>query len=61
MPHLEHQPLDRLPARRPIGGEEPAGLVGEIEQDRPRLEERERPPAGAVGVDDRGDLLVRIQ
>ena len=36
-----------------------AGLVGEIEQDRAGLEERDRLPIGPIGIDDRRDLVVR--
>jgi hypothetical protein len=59
--HLEHHPLDRLVATCRIGGNELAGLVGEIEQDRARLEQRQRPAAGAARVEDRRDLLVRVE
>src|SRR6476620_11329946 len=52
--HLEHHPLDRLVATRRIGRNELAGLVGEIEQDRARLEQRQRPAARAVRVEDPG-------
>eukprot|EP01035_Chromulina_nebulosa_P055016 gene55016-75381_t len=31
--HLEHHPLDRVPAAGRVGGNELAGLVGEVEQD----------------------------
>ena len=59
--HLEHQPLQHAVAPGGVAGDEPAGLLGEIDEDRPRLEEPERRAAGAVRVDDRRDLAVRVQ
>ncbi|KGC52746.1 hypothetical protein DO65_4937 [Burkholderia pseudomallei] len=59
--HLEHQPLDRLVAARGIGRDEPARLLGEIQQDRARFEQRERLAARAVRIDDRRNLVVRVQ
>ena len=35
-------------------------MRGEIEQDRARFEQRDRLAVGAVGVDDRRDLVVRV-
>src|SRR3546814_10166967 len=43
--HLEKHPLDRLPARGCVGGDELAGLVGQVHQDRARLEQPQRLPA----------------
>ena len=42
-------------------GEQLAGLLGEIEQDRAGFEQAERLAAGAVGIEDRRDLAVRIE
>ena len=58
--HLEHQPLDGLIALCP-GADQRAGLVGQIDQDRARLEQRQRRAARPVGVDDGGDLVVGVQ
>ena len=59
--HLEEHPLDRLPAARRIGRDEAAGLLGEVEQDRARFEQRERLAARPVGIDDRRNLAVGIE
>ncbi|CAM2168521.1 hypothetical protein BLAT2472_10893 [Burkholderia latens] len=59
--HLEHHPLDRLVAARQILRDQLARLVREIDQDRPRFEQRQRPAVGTVRVDDRRNLVVRIQ
>src|SRR2546422_1841139 len=58
--HLEHQPLQRivLPAR--AGRQEFAGLAGEVDEDRARFHERERLAVGALWIDDRRDLAVRV-
>ena len=56
--HLVHQPLDHG-ARAGVLGKEAAGLLGEVDQDRPGLEDRERATRDVV-VDDRRDLLVRV-
>src|SRR5690349_2261444 len=60
-PHLEHQPLDGLVALCPVPREELPALVGEVDEDRPRLEQRQRLAAGAVGIDDCRDLAVRVE
>ncbi len=52
--HLPHQPFHRLPVRRRLLGPELAGLLGEIHQDRARLEQR----SAVVAVDDGGDAVV---
>ena len=57
--HLEHQPLERAPAAAHVGRQESAGLGREVHQDRARLEQGDRRAVGAVGVDDRRDLVVR--
>ena len=59
--HLEEHPLDRLPPPRRVGGDETAGLVGQVQQDRAGLEQPQRLSAGAVGVDHRGDLAVGVE
>src|SRR3546814_11629641 len=59
--HLPHHPLDRLVTRSRIGREELPALVGEIDQDRARFEQRERLSARPVGVIDRRDLAVGIE
>jgi hypothetical protein len=59
--HLEHQPLDGLVAACRVARHEPSGLLGEVQQDRARLPQRQRLAAGSVGVDQRRDLVVRVQ
>jgi hypothetical protein len=59
--HLEHHPLDGLVAAGRILRDQLAGLVGEIQQDRAGFEQRERLAVRAVRIDDRGDLVVRVQ
>eukprot|EP01022_Parablepharisma_sp_SALTPOND_P027435 TRINITY_DN665_c0_g3_i1.p1 TRINITY_DN665_c0_g3~~TRINITY_DN665_c0_g3_i1.p1 ORF type:complete len:1952 (-),score=631.07 TRINITY_DN665_c0_g3_i1:246-6101(-) len=59
--HLEHHPLDHLVTLGGILGDELAGLLGQVQQDRARFEQRQRLAAGAIGIDDRGNLVVRIQ
>src|SRR5258706_1935193 len=56
--HLEHHPLHHLPALAQVGGQEAAGLRGEIEQHRARLGQREGLAARAVAVDHRRHLVV---
>ena len=58
--HLPEQPLEHLVARAQILAEELAGLFREVEQDRARLENRDR--LAAVGrrvIDDGGNAVVR--
>ena len=59
--HLEHEPLDHVVAGRRVVRQETSGLVREIDEDRAGLEQRQRLAAGAVGIDDRRDLVVGIQ
>ncbi len=59
--HLEHHPLDRLVAAGRILRNQLAGLVGEIDQDRARFEQRQRLALRTVRVEDRGNLVVRVQ
>jgi len=56
--HLPHQPLHAGPARVHVCRQQPAGLGGDVEQDRARFEQRKRLPVGAVVVDDRRDAIV---
>src|SRR3546814_10128319 len=54
--HLEHQPLPAERALHRVFGEETAGLLREIEQDRARLPQHEARTLRAFVVDDhRGD------
>jgi hypothetical protein len=41
-------------------GEELAGLLGQVQQDGARFEQRQRLAAGAVGIDDGRNLVVRF-
>jgi hypothetical protein len=59
--HLPHQPRNRFPPRGRIGGDELARLVGQVQQDRTALEQADRLTAGAVGIDDCGDLAVGVE
>src|SRR6202022_318642 len=59
--HLEVQPLDRLVSPRGISREQLSGLLGEILQDRTRLEQAERLSTGSIRIEDRRDLAVRVQ
>src|SRR6266513_3945284 len=57
--HLPEYPLDAVQASTPLGGNEPAGLVGEVDQDRARFEHRQRRSAiGRRLIDDAGDAVV---
>src|SRR5690606_21966030 len=51
--HLEHHPLDRVIAASGVLRDEAPALVGEIQQDRARLEQGERLATRPVRVDDR--------
>jgi hypothetical protein len=54
--HLEHQPLERRdPGRRRLLRPQPAGLLGEIDEDGAALEDA----LARVAIDDRRDLVVR--
>ncbi len=54
---LPVEPLERPVAFGAVTGEQAAGLLGEIDEDRPALEDRQR-AAGAFGVDNGGNLVV---
>ena len=58
--HLEHQPLEAFVAAGGILRNEAAGLLGQVHQDRTRLEQRQRLAAGTVWVEDGRDLVVRV-
>src|SRR3954466_3010344 len=58
--HLEVHPGDCFPAPGRIGRNELAGFLGEILEDRTGLEQSKRLAAGAIRIDDRGNLAVRI-
>src|SRR5471032_2515459 len=58
--HLPEQPLQRDVAAAQILRDEAAGLVGQVQQDRARFENRDRRAAvGRRVVDDGGDAVVR--
>src|SRR5216684_8984367 len=57
--HLPHQPFIYQDAPRERFGQELAGLLAEIEQDRAGFEHADALAVGTVGIDDRGDLVVR--
>ena len=59
--HLEHEPLQRLELARVVLGHELAALAREVDQNRARFEQREWLAVGTVGVEDRGDLVVRVE
>jgi hypothetical protein len=48
-------------ARRRIGRQQLAGLLREVDQDRPGFEERQRLAARALRIEDRRDLAVGIE
>src|SRR3546814_1210668 len=56
--HLPHHPLDRFVAGVRIGRDKLPRLVGEIEEDSARFEQRERLAARPVGVVDGRNLAV---
>ncbi len=56
--HLPEQPLQRVDALARLLREEPAGLLGEVHQDRARFEDGDVPAVGAVVIDDRRNLVV---
>src|SRR5690606_16976738 len=58
---LEHQPLDGLVAFGWVPREQLAGFLRQINQDGAGLEQRQRFSARAVGIDDRRNLVVRVQ
>ncbi len=55
--HLEHQPLQHARAPPGVLRHQPAGLLGEVDEDRARLEDRE---VALVVVDDRRDATVGV-
>ncbi|MNN39883.1 hypothetical protein D3C81_1539380 [compost metagenome] len=59
--HLEEDPLQGLIARRRIGGQEAAGLLGQIDKDGPGFEQGQRLAARTVGINDSRDLAVGVQ
>jgi hypothetical protein len=59
--HLEEHPGQGLVALGRILGQELAGLLRQIDQDRAGLEQAERLSARAVRIDDGGDLAVGVQ
>src|SRR3546814_9261139 len=59
--HLPHQPLDRFVAGVRIGRDKLSRLVGKIEKDSARFEQRERRAARPVGVIDCRYLAVGVQ
>src|SRR3546814_10225770 len=59
--HLPHHPLDRLVTRSRIGRKELPALVGEIDQDRARFEQRERFAARSGRIVNRGNLAIGIE
>jgi hypothetical protein len=58
--HLEHEPLQHLVPGAWLAREEPAGLLAEVDEDRARLEDRDRLSVGAVGIDDGGMRLLGL-
>src|SRR5260370_20610443 len=58
---LEHQPLDPLVSFGRAAREEAAELVGEVHQDRARLEHREGLAAGTFVIDDHRYLGIGIE
>ena len=57
--HLPEQPLQHLDPAAQVGRDEPAGLLGEIEQDGAGLEDGDRAAAaGGIVVDDRRHPVV---
>ena len=59
--HLHHHPLDRVEARDGVLGQKLPGLFREVEQDRPRFEERVGLAARSVMVGDDRHLGVRVE
>src|SRR5581483_2658757 len=57
--YLHEKPLQHFVLLRLVLRQELAGLAGEINQDRPGFENRQRLAAQTVPVDDRGDFVVR--
>ena len=59
--HLPHQPLQSGVALRWVLGQKLPRFFGQIDQDGPRLEQRQGLPPRAIGVEDGGNLVVRVQ
>jgi selenophosphate synthetase-related protein len=57
---LKNHPFERQVALASALGNEPIRLVGKVEQHGAGFEHRDRFAAGAVVVDDGGDLVVRV-
>ena len=57
--HLPHQPLHDLEPGARLLGQEPSGLLRQVEQDRARFEDRDGHAVGPVVVGQRRDLVVR--
>ncbi len=53
--HLEHEPLHHQRTALRVGGQQPAGLLGEVDQDRAGLEHCE---VAGLAIDDGGDAAV---
>ena len=58
--HLPHQPLDDLVVFRGARGQEAAVLLGEVHENRARFDDGIGPAPRALGIHDRGDLLVGV-
>src|SRR5437879_6747800 len=56
--HLEHDPLDDRRATLAVGRQETPGLLGQVDQDGARLEDRE---VALVAVDDGGDAAAGVE
>jgi len=59
--HLEEDPLNRLDPPCRIAGDQLAGLLGEIEQDRTGFGQRQRLAIRTIGIEDCWDLAIRVQ
>ena len=53
--------LDGLVAARRVGGQKLAGLLGEVQEDGAGLEQSDRFATRPIGIDDGGNLAVRVQ
>ena len=60
MPLAMKNSHDKSSGRSAGRTEEPAGLLGEVEQDRARIEHPRLAPTGSLGVDDRRDLAIWV-
>ena len=56
--HLEHQPLDDVVLSARVRRHQLAGLLGQVHQDRARLENRDRLAARSFGIGHRGHAIV---